>query len=108
MEKKLKGLKQSLSVKIIVTVLLVTAISNIFISFVVKNQSSKALQDMMYLDLQHNISAVAKDMSLNNQIHLKVLQTLASNPQIKDPNLSLEEKTKIVHQAMPKDKAYID
>ena len=104
----MKGFKGSLRVRIIVTVLLVTVISNVFISFVVKNQSSKALQDMMYLDLQHNISAVAKDMSLNNQVHLKLLQTLASNPQIKDPELSLIEKTKIVHQAVINDKAYID
>lgn len=104
----MKKISQSLSARIITTVLLVTALSNVFISLVVKNQSSKALQDMMYLDLQHNISAVAKDMSLNNQVHLKLLQTLASNPQIKDPELSLIEKTKIVHQAVINDKAYID
>ena len=104
----MRKISQSLSARIITTVLLVTALSNVFISFVVKNQSSKALQDMMYLDLQHNISAVAKDMSLNNQVHLKLLQTLASNPQIKDPELSLIEKTKIVHQAVINDKAYID
>lgn len=55
----MKKINQSLSARIITTVLLVTALSNIFISFVVKNQSSKALQDMMYLDLQHNISVLA-------------------------------------------------
>ena len=71
----MRKISQSLSARIITTVLLVTALSNVFISFVVKNQSSKALQNMMYLDLQHNISAVAKDMSLNNQVHLKLLQT---------------------------------
>ena len=104
----MKAIKRSLSGKIIFTVLLVTALSNIFISFVVKNQSSKALQGMMYLDLQHNINAVARDMNLNNQVHLRLLQTLASNPQIKDPELSLLEKTKIVQQAITNDKAYVD
>ena len=104
----MKTIKRSLSGKIIFTVLLVTALSNIFISFVVKNQSSKALQEMMYLDLQHNINAVARDMNLNNQVHLRLLQTLASNPQIKDPELSLLEKTKIVQQAITNDKAYVD
>ena len=104
----MKAIKRSLSGKIIFTVLLVTALSNIFISFVVKNQSSKALQEMMYLDLQHNINAVARDMNLNNQVHLRLLQTLASNPQIKDPELSLLEKTKIVQQAITNDKAYVD
>ncbi len=104
----MKTIKRSLSGKIIFTVLLVTALSNIFISFVVKNQSSKALQEMMYLDLQHNINAVARDMNLNNQVHLRLLQTLASNPQIKDPELSLLDKTKIVQQAITNDKAYVD
>ena len=104
----MKGFKESLKVRIIVTVLLVTVISNVFISFVVKNKSSAALEEMMYLDLQHNISAVAKDMSLNNQVHLKLLQTLASNPQIKDPNVSLIDKTKIIHQAVINDSSYID
>ena len=104
----MKAIKRSLSGKIIFTVLLVTALSNIFISFVVKNQSSKALQEMMYLDLQHNINAVARDMNLNNQVHIRLLQTLASNPQIKDPELSLLEKTKIVQQAITNDKAYVD
>ncbi len=104
----MKGFKGSLKVRIIVTVLLVTVTSNVFISFVVNNKSSAALEEMMYLDLQHNISAVAKDMSLNNQVHLKLLQTLSSNPQIKDPDVSLIDKTKIVQQAVINDSSYID
>lgn len=42
---------------------------------------------MMYLDLQHCISSVARDMNLNNQNALRILQTLSANPQIKDPDL---------------------
>lgn len=76
----MKGFKGSLRVRIIVTVLLVTVLSNVFISFVVRNKSSASLEEMMYLDLQHNVSAVAKDMSLNNQVHLKLLETLSTNP----------------------------
>ena len=104
----MKGFKGSLRVRIIVTVLLVTVLSNVFISFVVRNKSSASLEEMMYLDLQHNVSAVAKDMSLNNQVHLKLLETLSTNPQIKDPNVSLIEKTKLVQQAIPDDNSYVD
>ena len=66
MEYGMKGFKGSLRVRIIVTVLLVTVLSNVFISFVVRNKSSSALEEMMYLDLQHNVSAVAKDIYISH------------------------------------------
>ncbi|EID86286.1 Methyl-accepting chemotaxis protein [Treponema sp. JC4] len=99
---------RKLSFKIILTVLIGTVISNIVIALVVCNGSSKALQQMMYEDLLHSVSAVAKDMNTNNQRELRMLQTLALNESLRNPDISLEEKCKIASNAVALDKHYIE
>jgi len=104
----LKNPFRKLSFKIILTVLIGTVISNIVIALVVCNGSSKALQQMMYEDLLHSVSAVAKDMNTNNQRELRMLQTLALNESLRNPDVSLEEKCKIAGNAVALDKHYIE
>ena len=99
---------QSLSFKIILTVLIGTILSNLVIGALVIRGSSTALQNMMYEDLQHSVNAVAKDMNLNNERDVRMLQTLAMIPQIRDDNISLYDKYQIVHASQTLDKNYID
>ena len=104
----MKNPLRKLSFKIILTVLTGTLISNFVIGIVVCIQSSKSLQEMMYEDLLHSVSAVAKDMDTNNQREIRMLQTLALNEQIRNPSVSLYEKCKIANATIPLDKHYID
>ena len=97
-----------LSFKIILTVLIGTVISNFVIGIVVSKESSKSLQQMMYEDLLHSVSAVAKDMNTNNQREIRMLQTLALNEQLRNPSVPLIEKCKIANAAIALDKNYID
>ena len=104
----MKSPLRSLSLKIILTVLIGTCLSNLIIGIVVNHQSSKSLQQMMYEDLLHSVSSVAKDMNLNNEREVRMLQTLALNTQLRDPEISLLEKTKIARASSVSDKDYID
>ncbi len=104
----MKGIKNNLSLRIILIVVAVTTISNVWIGFVVNRNSSNSLKEMMYQDLQHSINAVAREMDLNNEKQIKMLETLASNPEIRDPDKSLLEKSHIVYRALQKNQGYID
>ena len=88
----MKNPLKSLSFKIILTVLTGTIFSNLVIGIIVSNESSKALQQMMYEDLLHSVSAVAKDMNTNNQREIRMLQTLALDDELRNPDISLKEK----------------
>ncbi len=103
----MKKMNQSLSFKIIFAVLIGTIVSNIVIGILVSKGSSKALQDMMYQDMQHSVSALAKEMDLNNKRDVRMLETLAMNPHIKDPDLSLWDKYKIIKDTLHVDEIYL-
>ena len=104
----MKNPLKSLSFKIIFTVLTGTIISNLVIGIIVCNESSKSLQQMMYEDLLHSVSAVAKDMNTNNQREIRMLQTLALDDELRSPELSLKEKNAIARDAIALDKNYLD
>ncbi|MCR5218406.1 methyl-accepting chemotaxis protein [Treponema sp.] len=103
----MKNPMRSLSFKIILVVLVGTIVSNFVIGFIVSKESSQALQDMMYADLQHSVNAVAKDMNLNNEREVRMLETLSVIPDIRNPQLSLKEKYKIVKESQVLDKHYL-
>ena len=104
----MKNPLKSLSFKIILTVLTGTIFSNLVIGIIVSNESSKALQQMMYEDLLHSVSAVAKDMNTNNQREIRMLQTLALDDELRNPDISLKEKNDIARDAVTLDKNYLD
>ena len=104
----MKSPLKSLSFKIIFTVLTGTIISNLVIGIIVCNESSKSLQQMMYEDLLHSVSAVAKDMNTNNQREIRMLQTLALDDELRSPEISLKEKNAIARDAIALDKNYLD
>ena len=103
----MKNPSRSLSAKIIAAVFMGTAISNIVIGAVVSRGSSKALQEMMYEDMQHSVNAVAKEMDLHNEREMRMLETLANVPQIKAPDVPLFEKYKIVRGTTLIDEDYL-
>ncbi|WP_294427897.1 methyl-accepting chemotaxis protein [uncultured Treponema sp.] len=104
----MKNPRKSLSFKIILTVLIGTCLSNFIIGIIVSLNSSKSLQQMMYEDLLHSVNAVAKEMHLNNEREIRMLQTLAVDSRMTDPDVSLLEKTKIARAVTSSDKDYID
>ncbi|WP_027728099.1 methyl-accepting chemotaxis protein [Treponema sp. C6A8] len=108
MKNPFKKLTSSLSFKIIFTVLIGTVLSNFILGILVSKESSGALQEMMYEDLLHSVSSVAKDMDTNNQREIRMLQTLALNEKLRSPSVSLEEKNTIVRTAISLDKNYLD
>ena len=91
----MKNPRKSLSFKIILTVLTGTFVSNFIIGIIVSLNSSKSLQQMMYEDLLHSVNAVAKEMRLNNEREIRMLQTLSLDSRMTDPDVSLLEKTEI-------------
>ena len=104
----MKSPRKSLSFKIILTVFVGTVISNLIIGIVVSLNSSKSLQQMMYEDLLHSVNAVAKEMRLNNERDVRMLQTLAADVNMRNPDVSLAEKARIARAVISLDKDYID
>ncbi|WP_242457252.1 methyl-accepting chemotaxis protein [Treponema zioleckii] len=104
----MKSPRKSLSFKIILTVLIGTCLSNLIIGGVVSLQTSHSMQQMMYDDLLHSVTAVARDMRTNNEREVRMLQTLALNSQLMDPEVSLLEKTQIARVVTVADSGYID
>ena len=104
----MKSPRKSLSFKIILTVFVGTVISNLIIGIVVSLNSSKSLQQMMYEDLLHSVNAVAKEMRLNNERDVRMLQTLAADVNMRSPDVSLAEKARIARAVISLDKDYID
>ncbi|MBQ3824759.1 MAG: hypothetical protein II811_01340 [Spirochaetaceae bacterium] len=70
------NIKRNLSIKIIVTVLIGTVLSNLIIAIIVSKESSAVLKEMMYEDLLHSVSALAKDLKTNNEREIRMLETL--------------------------------
>lgn len=99
---------KSLSAKIILTVLVGTCVSNLIIGIVVSLNSSKSLQQMMYEDLLHSVNAVANEMRINNEREIRMLQTLAADSRMRNPDVSLKEKTEIARAVTSCDKDYVD
>ena len=101
------NIKRNLSVKIIATVLIGTVLSNLIIAIIVSKESSAFLKEMMYEDLLHSVSALAKDLKTNNEREIRMLETLCANRVIRSSSASLQEKTEMVQEIAALDEAYL-
>ena len=99
---------RSLRLKIIFTVLVVTVFSNVLIGIIVISGSSNGLRTQMQKSLKLSVDSYINAVTASNEKEFKMLQTLSAIPDIRDPDLSLLEKTHIVYSSMASDKDYID
>lgn len=98
----------SLKIKISVAALVVMILSNAVIGILSSSTSKKSLEKQMETALAESVHATAEAIYANNEKEFKMLETLAALPQIRDPEVSLLDKTHTIYGAMSLDKDYID
>ena len=98
----------SIKIRITCIALVVMVISNAVIGMLSSKTSKKSLEIQMEKTIAESVHATAEAIYASNEKEYKMLETLAALPQIKDPELSLLDKTHIIYSTMSLDKDYID
>ena len=83
-------------------------VSFVSIGFIAIRNAKNSLESEMTSALVESIHATADAIQASNDKEYKMLETLAALTQIRDPNVSLLDKTHIIYEAMSLDKDYID
>lgn len=99
---------KSLRFRICLITILVMIVSFVSISFIAISNAKTSLENEMAAALVESTHATAEAIQASNHREFKMLETLASLSQIRDPNVSLLDKTHIIYEAMILDTDYID
>ena len=99
---------KSLRFGICLITILVMIVSFVSISFIAISNAKTSLENEMAAALVESTHATAEAIQASNHREFKMLETLASLSQIRDPNVSLLDKTHIIYEAMILDTDYID
>ena len=99
---------KSLSLKISLISLVVMIISFISIGVISIRSAKKSLENEMSKSIVESVHATADSIKASNEKEFKMLETLAALPEIRDPNISLLDKTHTIYGAMILDDDYID
>ena len=99
---------KSLSLRISLISLVVMIISFISIGFISIRSAKSSLQSEMTKSIVESVHATADAIKASNEKEFKMLETLAALPEIRDPSVSLLDKTHTIYGAMILDDDYID
>ena len=99
---------KSLSFRISLISLVVMIISFISIGFISIRSAKSSLQSEMTKSIVESVHATADAIKASNEKEFKMLETLAALPEIRDPSVSLLDKTHTIYGAMILDDDYID
>ena len=99
---------KSLSLRISLISLVIMIISFISIGFISIRSAKSSLQSEMTKSIVESVHATADAIKASNEKEFKMLETLAALPEIRDPSVSLLDKTHTIYGAMILDDDYID
>ena len=99
---------KSIRIKISLIVLAVMVISFVSIGFIAIKSAKNSLEEEMTKALIESVHAAADTIKAKNDREFKMIETLASLPNIRNPKVDLLEKTHTIYEAMYNNKDYID
>lgn len=99
---------KSLRVKISLIVLVIMILSFVSIALISIRSAKTSLEEEMTKALVQSVHAAADTIKAKNDREFKMIETLASLPSIRNPNVDLLEKTHTIYEAMYNNKDYID
>ncbi len=99
---------KSIRLKIGLITLLIMVITFSSIGLIAIRTAKNSLETEMIKALAESVRATADAIKASNDREFKMLETLAALPEIRNPNISLLEKTHTIYGAMSLDKDYID
>ncbi len=91
---------EHLRLKILIPVILIMLVSNVISFISVSRSMEKIAKDQMVSELTQATNSIADVVSTDMQVELAALRTLAHIPQIRDPNVSLYDKSQLVYKFM--------
>lgn len=99
---------RSLRLRISLITLVVMIISFVSIGFIAIKGARESLEEELTKALVQSVHATAESIKASNEKEFKMLETLAALPEIRNPDISLLDKTHTIYGAMSLDKDYID
>lgn len=99
---------KSLRLKISLIVLVIMILSFVSIALIAIKSAKTSLEEEMTKSLIQSVHAAADTIKAKNDREFKMIETLASLPSIRNPNIDLLEKTHTIYEAMFNNKDYID
>ena len=99
---------KSIRLRISIVSLFVMTISFISIGAISIKSAKASLEKEMLKSIVESVHASAEAIKASNEKEFKMLETLAALPEIRDPDISLLEKTHTIYGAMILDDDYID
>ena len=99
---------RSLRLRISLITLVVMIISFVSIGFIAIKSARESLEEELTKALVQSVHATAESIKASNEKEFKMLETLAALPEIRNPDISLLDKTHTIYGAMSLDKDYID
>ena len=99
---------KSLALKISLISLVVMILSFICVGFISIKSAKTSLEKEMSKTIVESVHATADSIRASNEKEFKMLETLASLPEIRNPDISLLDKTHTIYGAMITDDDYID
>ena len=91
---------KSLRLKISLIVLAVMVVSFVSIAWISIRSAKHSLEEEMTKSLIESVHATADSIKAKNAREFKMIETLASLPSIRNPNVDLLEKTHTIYEAM--------
>ena len=99
---------KSIRIKISLIVLAVMILSFVSIGWIAIKSAKHSLEEEMTKALVQSVHAAADTIKAKNDREFKMIETLASLPNIRNPKVDLLEKTHTIYEAMYNNKDYID
>lgn len=99
---------KSLKLRISLIVLIIMVLSFVSIGWISIKSAKNSLEDEMTKALVQSVHAAADTIKAKNDREFKMIETLASLPSIRNPDVDLLEKTHTIYEAMYNNKDYID
>ena len=99
---------RSLRLKISLIVLTVMVVSFASITFISIRSAKNSLEKEMISALEETVHSTADTIKAKNEREFKMLETLASLPEIRNPKVDLLQKTHTIYEAMYSNSDYID
>ena len=99
---------KSLRLRISLITLVVMIFSFVSIGFIAIKSARESLEEELTKALVQSVHATAESIKASNEKEFKMLETLAALPEIRNPDISLLDKTHTIYGAMSLDKDYID
>lgn len=99
---------KSLKAKILLTVGIVVVVANFILGTVVLEKAESLMEAQLMDSLEESVHSAAESVAADNSKEFKALHTLAAIPDIRNPEVSLLEKSNVIYGTMSLDKDYID